>query len=75
VRDWKGERPDPEVFRSEILPGLRRVPIADLMAATGLSDHDSSLIRLGKRVPHAWHWEALRGLSTGRRAARPVGPV
>jgi hypothetical protein len=63
VRDWKGEMPDPEVFRAEILPGLRRVPIAELMAATGLSEHYCSLIRLGKKTPHARHWEALRGLS------------
>ena len=60
VRDWKGERPDPAVFRSEILPELRHKPIAKLVAATGLSEHYCSLIRLGKRVPHARHWEALR---------------
>ena len=63
MRDWKGERLDPEVFQDEILPGLRRVPIAELMAATGLSEHYCSLIRLGKEVPHARHWEALREVS------------
>jgi hypothetical protein len=52
------------VFHAEILPGLRRARIAQLVAATGLSDHYCSLIRLGKRVPHARHWEALRRLGS-----------
>jgi hypothetical protein len=30
------------------------------MGATGLSEHYCSLIRLGKAVPHARHWEAFR---------------
>jgi CRISPR-associated protein Cas1 len=64
VRQWEGERLDPMIFRSEILPGLRRLPIGDLVAATGLSEHYCSLIRLGKRVPHARHWEALRRLAS-----------
>jgi len=63
VREWHGERPDPEIFRSEILPGLRRARIAELVAATGLSEHYCSLIRLGKKVPHPRHWAALRSLS------------
>jgi CRISPR-associated protein Cas1 len=63
VREWKGERPHPEVFRSEILPGLRHKPIGELVAATGLSEHYCSLIRLGKKVPHPRHWEAMRRVS------------
>jgi CRISPR-associated endonuclease Cas1 len=59
VRDWTGNTPDPSVFRNEILPGLRDTPISQLVAATGLSEHYCSLIRLGKNVPHARHWEAL----------------
>jgi hypothetical protein len=55
VREWEGAPPDPEVFRSEILPELRRKPIGDLVAATGLSEHYCSLIRLGKKVPHPRH--------------------
>jgi hypothetical protein len=39
VRAWQGERPDAEVFRSEILPALRPKPIAALTAATWLSEH------------------------------------
>jgi CRISPR-associated endonuclease Cas1 len=62
VRAWDGEQPDPEVFRTKILPGLRERTDRDLMTATGLSQHYCSLIRLGKRVPHWRHWEALREL-------------
>jgi len=63
VREWQGERADPQVFRSNILPALRHLPIADLVAATGLSEHYCSLIRLGKKVPHPRHWAGLRALS------------
>jgi CRISPR-associated protein Cas1 len=73
VRDWRGERPDPEVFRTEILPGLRRVPIGELVAATGLSDHYCSLIRLGKKTPHPRHWDALRDVSGD--ASRSIIPT
>ena len=64
VLAWTGERPDPAVFATEILPGLRYLPIGELVAATDLSEHYCSLIRLGKRVPHPRHWEALRGVSS-----------
>ena len=39
---------------------LRRKPIGELVAATGLSEHYCSLIRRGKKIPHPRHWEALR---------------
>jgi hypothetical protein len=48
---------DPSVFRDEILPGLRNRSINQLVAATGLSEHYCSPIRLGKRVPHPRHWD------------------
>jgi CRISPR-associated endonuclease Cas1 len=73
VRAWEGERPDPQVFMREILPGLRRVPIPDLVAATGLSEHYCSLIRLGKRVPHARHWSALAKVARSAAAVRVSG--
>ncbi len=66
VREWSGERPDPEVYRSAILPGLRRARIAELVAATGLSEHYCSLIRLGKKTPHPRHWDALRTIADSR---------
>ena len=59
VKAWTGPRPDPALFVAEILPGLRRVALADMAAITGLSEHHCSLIRLGKR-PHPRHWEAFR---------------
>jgi hypothetical protein len=40
--------------------------------ATGLSDHYCSLIRLGKRVPHARHWPAL---SRARDLSAVGGPA
>jgi hypothetical protein len=60
VKAWAAPIPEPGVFLREILPELRHVPIAQIVAATGLSAHYCSLIRLGKRVPHARHWDALR---------------
>jgi len=66
---WTGVRPDPEVFRCEILSGLRDHKIADLVAATGLSELYCSQIRLGKRVPHPRHWPALAGLIARRSSA------
>jgi hypothetical protein len=30
------------------------------MAATGLGEHYCSLIRLGKKILHPRHWDALR---------------
>ena len=69
VRAWTGERPDPAIFRSEILPGLPHRPIGELVAATGLSEHYCSLIRLGKKIPHPRHWEALRNLPSSPAAA------
>jgi CRISPR-associated protein Cas1 len=53
---WAAERPDPAVFTTDILPGLRQRSIPDLAAATGLSEHYCSLIRLGKKIPHPRHW-------------------
>jgi CRISPR-associated endonuclease Cas1 len=57
---WTGGFPDPAVFATDILPGLRQRSVPDLAAATGLSEHYCSLIRLGKRVPHPRHWGVLR---------------
>lgn len=64
VREWEGERPDPAAFQAEILPLLRHSSIAELVAGTGLSEHYCSLIRLGKRTPHARHWDRLRSIGT-----------
>ena len=62
VKAWNGPTLNPSVFREQILPGLRGLPIQLLVAATGLSEHYCSLIRLGKKVPHPRHWDSLRCL-------------
>ncbi len=69
-----GERPDPEVFRREILPGLQGVPLARIVLRTGLSLRYASLIRRGEKVPHPMHWEALRRIvgSDGNDPSRTV---
>lgn len=53
---------DPEVFRREILTGLRAVPRSKMAEVTGLSLGYASMIRRGLRVPHLRHWEKLRAL-------------
>ena len=62
VRTWTGERPDAQVFTREILPRLRSIPVADLVTATGLSEHYCSLIRLGKKISHPRHWDAFHSV-------------
>jgi hypothetical protein len=69
VLAWQGELPDPDLFINEILPSLRDVPIMRLATATGLSEHYCSLIRLGKRVPNARHWDTLRAVACGVEAS------
>jgi CRISPR-associated endonuclease Cas1 len=65
VRSWEGPVPEPDVFRTQILPSLRHAPIGRLVQATGLSEHYCSLIRLGKRVPHVRHWDRLAAAAAG----------
>jgi hypothetical protein len=69
VHAWTGELPDPGTFTQEILPGLRRIAVSKLAAATGPSEHYCSLIRLGKKVPHPRHWEAFRRVGSATEAA------
>ncbi len=60
VHEWTGGTGDPKVFAREILPQLSAVKVTAIAAATGLSEHYCSMIRLGKKVPHPRHWETLR---------------
>ncbi len=57
-----GATADRDTFAAEIAPRLRAIAVRELAAATGLSEHYCSLIRLGKRVPHQRHWAALAAL-------------
>jgi CRISPR/Cas system-associated endonuclease Cas1 len=54
---------DPDLFRREILPTIRQIPLRRLVAATGLSLRYVSLIRRGERVPHKRHWVSLKDAS------------
>ena len=57
--DKQDVKPDPEVFRTQILPELVDVPLKSMVTATGLSKSYCSLIRRGEVVPHPSHWQAL----------------
>jgi CRISPR-associated endonuclease Cas1 len=50
---------DPELFRREILPRLRTVPLAEIMAVAGCCKASASDYRRGKRTPHVSTWAAL----------------
>ncbi len=65
IREWAwatgGTRSaDPQRFRSEVLPELRRLSLSQMAQATGLSRAYCSLVRDGKKLPHPRHWAALR---------------
>ena len=71
-REWGGNHPvessDPEYFRREILPGLAKVTLAEIIAAIGISKAFASQVRDGKFTPHVSTWPALQRLvgdSTG----------
>jgi CRISPR-associated endonuclease Cas1 len=54
-------------FRSEVLPGLTGVTLAQMAAATGLSQSYCSFVRRGLRVPHQRHWGVLARLGEERQ--------
>ncbi len=62
--DHHGEDADPEWFRTEILPGLARVKLSEIAAATGMSVSSASKVRAGRRIPHPRHWGPLEELSS-----------
>jgi CRISPR-associated endonuclease Cas1 len=66
-RKWREARPskgDPEVYLREILPGLERITLSQIMGACGVAKSTASAIRSGGRVPHERHWEALAQLGS-----------
>ena len=74
-RKWGDTHPvesnDPKYFCREILPGLAKVTLAEITAATGISKAFASQVRAGKFTPHASTWRALERLvgdSTGPSA-------
>jgi hypothetical protein len=64
-------RPDPAVFAASTLSGLPTTPIGKTVAATRLPRRYCSLIRLGKRLPHARHWTALEVVVADRSETQP----
>jgi hypothetical protein len=68
--EWAGAAAEEGVFEREILPGIRRVPLAELQRETGLSHTYVSDIRRGKYVPHPQHWPAFRRLAERELRAR-----
>jgi hypothetical protein len=71
-REWEEAPPgseglDPDYFRREILPGLARVKLIDIVAATGISKAFASQIRAGKFTPHVSTWPALARLANDGR--------
>lgn len=65
ARAWLRENPgphDPAVYRSEVLPGLTKVTLSQMMRATGLTSGYCWKIRRGERIPHPMYWEARRAL-------------
>jgi hypothetical protein len=64
IQDWEAMHPTEPFglveYRRGVARRLRDVPIGVLRDATGLSVVYCRQIRLGKRVPHQRHWEALR---------------
>ena len=66
LTEWDKANPgmvyDPELFRREILPRLRTVPLAEIMEAAGCSKASASDYRRGKRTPHLSTWAVLAAL-------------
>jgi CRISPR-associated endonuclease Cas1 len=76
LQEWEAAHPatiaDPGVFAREILPAIQKVPLAELVRATGLTRGYLSQVRRGGKVPHSRHWPALRtaGLPTQEGSSR-----
>jgi transcriptional regulator with XRE-family HTH domain len=72
VWDTQHPRPDPEVFRCEILPLLRSLPIRRIAREVGISPRYASLIRRGEYVPYPRWWGVLRSLAKAAEAPTPA---
>ena len=64
--EWEQANPDvaydPDLFRREILPGLKGVKLSAIVEATGISKGYASNVRSGKYTPHVSTWRALAEL-------------
>ena len=73
-RDNRDAETDPQVYRSQILPGLADVPLREIIAVTGSSKSSASSYRSGRSVPHPMHWEALATLLGDSGFRSKMGP-
>ena len=58
----ENERPDLAIFKREIYPKLKSLPVSALVRATGLSYGYCNQIKLGHKTPHPRWWGVLREL-------------
>ena len=63
------ERPNPDLYRLEILPKVQQMSLKSIRKATGLSLAYCGRIRGGELVPHARWWEALQASADPRGGA------
>jgi CRISPR-associated endonuclease Cas1 len=66
LRSWELEnpkRPDPEVYRREVLPIVEGMSLRAMRLATGLSLAQCARIRRGDLVPHPRWWNLLKRLT------------
>lgn len=69
ARAWQRANPwptDPGQFAHEVLPELGTVPVAALVAATGLSEAYCRRIKRGEVVPHPMWWESIEATVAGK---------
>jgi hypothetical protein len=55
-------------YLERLAPQLHALKLATIVAATGLSKASCSMIRRGRSIPHARHWETLAELIGGIRS-------
>lgn len=51
---------DPEMYWRDVYPLVKKMPVSQVAALTGLTKGEGSDIRNGRRAPHRRWWEALR---------------
>ena len=77
-REWKREngkeRRDRAWFLRDIIPKLDDFSLTEIARATGLSLAACSRFRLGVRIPHPRHWEALAALVSEASWADVISP-
>jgi hypothetical protein len=66
-------RPEDGTFQQEILPGLRAIPVLQMVSATGLSEAYCYRIRRGELVPHPRHWRALKEVAASASNTSIIG--